>query len=837
LAFEHIPARTVNFLQRGLNILEGLFQDLRYAVRQFIRARGFTTIAVLAVALGIGATTSTFSVVYGVLLDPYPYKDANRIVYVEVLDKGGHFSQLTVTGDHFDEIRNVPFVEDAFFQDLGKPQSLTSEHPPSDVQAVFYTSGVFRFLGVEPLLGRVFTPADMQGGIPAPVAVLSYRFWQEHYFGNREVLGKTIEMDHVLYSVIGVMPPRFTWTDSDVYLLGVPTADPHHYWMGFVKLKPGANVQAAEASMQTVVNRLAKEDPNLYGESARVKIVSLNEDVLGSSENIVLNLFAAAVVLLIIGCANVSILVLARGIGRQREFAVRTSLGAGRLRVMRQLLTEAVLLSLAGAALGVLAAWWGLNVMRNMLPYDLLPHEADIRLNVPVLLFSTVVALITGVLVGVLPAFVFSRLGTVSLLRSSGTSIAGGGRTRRLHRLFIGGQVAAAMLLLAGAGAATKALFARLTAPLGFDPDHVVSLFLDFPELTASSPQGKDQESISKHEIVRQAMSETPGVTEAGFSFNFQPAFLRSWMVKVEILSKPSLAGAQADFLGGSPELISLLRIPVLRGRTFTNAEVRRQAHVAVVNQAFWKQYMGDVEPIGQSVRLPILKPMWGRYYGNSAKALDDSLEVIGVIGDFRNDALNRPIQPAVYCPYSIFPAAPGPLYFVRASGDPQNVLRSVKARLREVNPEITVREAATLQSRVEAEGWARERLIAQIFASYAVIALVLTATGLYGVVSFAVSQRTQELGIRMALGAQRGAVLRHVLTSTAAMLGVGIVAGLIINAILAPLGFTWIGSGSSQPLILLGAAFILVFVATTACVVPALRAVSINPVQALRIE
>jgi MacB-like periplasmic core domain len=287
-------------------------RDVRYAFRQFLKSPGFAIGAVVSLMLGIGATTTLFSVVYGVLLDPYPYKDANRIVYFELLNKEGRYQPIPVNAGQFDAIRNVSAIEDIFFQQPGLFKNLTGDNSPVAVSAGLYSPNVFIFLGVPPLLGRVFTPSDAPGGNPTPVAVLSFHFWQEHYFGSREVIGKTIELDHAPFTIIGVMPPRFNWFDCDMYLPGKPTADAHDYWMAYPKLKAGTHFPAAEAELQTLVAGFAKEDPDLYGQNPRVRIVALNGDVWGNRGTIA-SLFAAAVLLLVIGCANASILLLARG--------------------------------------------------------------------------------------------------------------------------------------------------------------------------------------------------------------------------------------------------------------------------------------------------------------------------------------------------------------------------------------------------------------------------------------------------------------------------------------------------------------------------------------------
>jgi predicted permease len=811
-----------------------LLQDIRYALRQFLKSPGFTVGAVVSLMLGIGATTTLFSVVYGVLFNPYPYRDADQIVYVALLNKSGHYQPLPIPGGHVQDIRDAAAFEDLFFQQPGHFKNLTGETIPLGVNTGFYSANLFGLLGVPPLLGRVFTPADEPRGNPAPVAVLSYRFWKEHYLGARDVLGKTLELDHMLYTVIGVMPPRFMWFDSDVYLPGRPTADPHEYWMAYARLKPTTAHRAAEAEMQAVVGRFAKEDPDFYGQSPRVKVLTLNEERMGDSRSAIAGLFGAAVLLLIIGCANVSILLLARGAARQHEFAVRSSLGAGRGRLIRQMLTESVLLSIAGAALGVLAASWGVNVMRHVLPDDLLPHEVVVQLNIPVLLFSALVAIITGILFGISPAFELSRPHPGSIIQAS-TRGGGSTRTRKMHRLPIAGQVALTLLLLAGAGGAAKAFLAKLHAPQGFDSNHVFLISIGFPVPTETTRPERFQKAMSEEETIRQNVAKTPGVAEAGWSTIWNPG---TWgfNTKIEVQSKPNLTDAQAVFSPVSPQLLSVLHVSLLRGRIFSSAEVPRLEHVALVNQAFVKEYLGGLDPIGQNVRIPFLKQ-----YDSpplSSQPLYDWAQVIGVVGDATNNDLEHPqVRPAIFMPNSFGPPIPGGTLYVRAKGDTETAMRSAKARLSQLNPEVIVDYARTLQWELDNWGWGRERLIAAIFALYAGVALVLAATGIYSVVSFAVVQRTQELGIRMALGAGRGSVVQLVLSSTLAMLGIGIVAGSIISAIVGPLAAAWVGGSLSQPLTLLGAASVLALVAAIACVVPSWRAASIDPMQALRVE
>ena len=802
-------------------------QDLRFALRQFRKSPGFVITAVLSLMLGIGATTAIFSVVYGVLLDPYPYKNNDRMVHVQLNDKGGRGGLLMVNGSGSKELHNVASLEGVFLQ-RNNQQNLTGDQVPVSVNVGLYSPNLFDFMGVPPLVGREFSPADAPGGNPAPVAVLSYLFWQRQFGGSRDVVGKRIELDHQAYTVIGVVPPRFTWGDSDVYLPALPTADPTEYWLSFVRLKPGTKLPVAEAEFQVLVDQFAKQDKN-YPQERKVKIVTLNEQVLGQFAGTLVLLFGAVVALLVIGCANVSILLLARGTARQHELAVRVSVGAGRSRLIRQLLTESVVLSVAGAALGVIAAYKGVDALAAFLPFYSFPHEAAIHVNAMVLAFSAAVAVLTGILFGISPAWQLSRPQIGHLIQASSGKHTGSARNRNTHRLLIAGQVALTLLLMAAAGAAMKAFVARIHTPLGFEPDHVLSINIGFPK--GANPNW--QARLNANELVRKTITEVPGVDTASVSTTWFPGF-GGFNAKIELQSKPSLTDAQAVGCLVSPQEFLTLRIPLLAGRVYDDAETMRGAHLAVVNQAFVKQFLGDSDPLGQRVRSPMLKVE--RPSLLLAQAPDDWLEIVGVVGDARNDGLDHPVKPAVFVPYS-FVLPPDESLLVRVTGNPDAALRSIKERLRQLNPEMVVVSDHTLLWWLDTQGWGQQRFIATLFSLFAVLALALSATGLYSVVSFAVTQRTQEVGIRMALGAPRTSIIRLVLASTGTMLGFGVAIGLGLSVALNGVMASWVKGSSRDPLTLLGSALLLLAVAAAACIVPSWRAATIDPMRALRTE
>jgi len=805
-----------------------LLQDLHFAFRQFRKSPGFVMTAILSLMLGIGATTAMFSVVYGILLDPYPYKDNNRMVHIQLNDKNGRGPLLLVNGSGVKDLQKIPSLDDVFLA-RNNQQNLTGDQIPVSVNVGMYSPNLFEYMGVPPILGREFTRADAASGSAPPLAVLSYLFWQRQFGGSREVLGKNIELDHQLYTVIGVVPPRFTWGDSDVYIPALPTADPNEYSLAFVKLKPGTKFPVAEAQFQALADQFAKQNKN-YPQDRKVKIVTLNEQVLGQFSGTLTLLFGAVLALLVIGCANVSILQLARGTARQHEFAVRVSVGAARARLIRQLLTESVLLSVTGALVGVLAAYKGVAALSTFLPYYSFPHEAAIHVNSTVLAFTAGVAVLTGILFGISPAWQLSRPQLGHLIQASNAKHSGSAHNRHTHRLLIAGQVALTLLLMAAAGAAMKAFVARIHTPLGFDPDHVIAMNVGFPK--GANPTWLAR--LNANELVRKTITEVPGVDTASVSNTWFPG-LGGFVAKIEVQSKPSLTDAQAVACLVSTHEFLTLRIPLLAGRLYDDAENMRAAHVAVVNQSFVKQFIGDGDPIGQRVRSPMLKVEQPSLL--VAQAPDDWLEIIGVVGDAKNDGLDHPVKPAVFLPYS-FVLPTDESLLVRVTGDPDVVLRSIKERLRQLNPEMVVGgRTHTLLWWMETNGWGQERFIATLFSLFAVLALGLAATGLYSVVSFAVTQRTQEVGIRMALGAPRTSIIRLVLASTGTMLGFGVAIGLVLSIVLNGLVTSWVKGSPRDPLTLLASAIVLLLVAVGACIIPAWRAATIDPMRALRTE
>ncbi len=819
--------------------MESVMQDLRFTVRQLLKNKSFTLTAILSLALGIGATTAVFSVVYGVLLDPYPYKDAKRMVHVELFDNTGRQMGLVFnTGSELNELKQAKCVDDIFMQGGNTVTMTGTDQLPVSVQLGEYTLNLFEYMGVPPLLGRQFTTADMTDGKASPVAVLSYLFWKKQFNASRDVLGKTIEVDHKLYTVIGVAGPRFTWGDSDVYVPYIPTADPHDYRNSFIKLKPGVTLEAANAELQPLILSFKDRDPKNYAPVVRTQTVTLNEQVLGQFSGTLMLLFGAVVLLLVIGCANVSILMLARGAARMHELALRSSVGASRWRIMRQLLTESVLLSLTGAVIGVLLAFGAVKWIAEALPFYSFPHEAAIHVSLPVLFFSVLLAVLTGILFGMSPALQLSRPNLSSLIQSGAGRHSGGGGDRRTHRLLIAGQVALTLVLLTIAGAATRAFLTAYRVPLGFDVEKVTSLNLALPR--KSYPGWAER--ANKYESVRQAIASAPGVEQATVSSTWLPP-MQGYVVKTEIEGKQDLTGIQSQVVLTTPEMFATLGIPLLQGRDFTQSEMMRGAHVALVNQAFVRKYLGNGEPLGNHVKSPMLKfDQQDFVFGDDNEGW---FEIIGVVADARNNAgfrnaeangKQQPIEAAFFVPHTVV-LTPYMNFLVRTHGDAASAIRSAEQRIQALDPQIAVVDQHPLTWYLETMIWGQQRFIAALFAVFSLLGLVLAATGLYSVVSYSVNQRKQEVGIRMALGAQRLDIVRLVLRSVAATVGVGIVVGLAVSIGLNKIVSHWVQSSSRDPLTLLTVALILAGIALLACVLPARRAATLDPVKALRTE
>lgn len=812
--------------------MKTVFQDIRFGIRQLIKMPGFTLTAIVSLALGIGATTAVFSVVHAILMDPYPYKAPHRMVHMRLTVPSGDLNGFGVTGSQWLELRKSPVVEDTFLEDDWN-LTVTGADLPEDVAGVYLSSNGFNFLGVPAALGRGLQPSDaIDGQDPQPVVVLSYKFWQRHFNADPSVLGKTIQLMRKNYTVVGVAGSRFTWGDGDVYLPLKITGDQVKGFYAGVRLKQGITHAQANAALEPLIFQFAKETPRHFPpDRLHLHVVGLNEDFVKQLGGTLYLLFGAVALLLMIGCGNVSILLLARATTRQHEFAVRSAIGASQSRIVRQLLTESLLLSLTGAGLGLLLAYKTTAVIVANLPQFSFPHEASIRINLPVLIFSIVVAVATGILFGLWPAWQLSRPEVSQIMQSNTRKTTGDVKGRRTHALLIGGQIALTLLMMAGAGAAIEGFLHVARTHLGYDPHNIMSVGIPIHDGTYKTWP----ERAAYFEQIYAKVADVPGVKFAAVSSNATPPD-NGFKTKFEIVGKPSSADQSFRFNMVSKEYFPALKIPLMQGRIWDEAETRRGAAVMVVNQSLVKRYFPAGDAIGHVIKVPELKAQ--PPYLLTSPGSEDGLLIVGVVADKLDEGLSKPIFPEVFVPYTV---AMG-MYtqvLVRADGTPLKLLHPIRAAVSSIDPDQqTNNDVRDLEHWITREPeWARGQLVAWLFGAFAALALALASVGLYSVVAYTVVQRTNEFGIRIALGANRGHVLGIVFRSTVASIGAGIVAGITLTLALNKVMASWAAESSRDPLLLLGATFVLSLVATFACMIPAWRAAGVNPMTAIRYE
>jgi predicted permease len=809
-----------------------ILQDLRYGFRQLRKSPGFSIVAVLSLALGIGATTAVFSVIYAVVVDPYPYAQSERMVHLTFATKARENWWAGFTGPQYQQIRQSPLVESAFAED-GWNLTTTGADVPEDVQATYLTGNAFNQLGVPALAGRGLLPSDApEGKDPEPVAVLSYKFWQRHYNGDRDVVGKTIQLVHKNYTIVGIAQPRFTWGDGDVYLPLKLTSDLSRGYNVEVKLKPGASRSAVNAEFQSLFEQFAKETPKHFPhESFRVKVQGFNDRFMQEIGPTLYLLLGSVALLLLIGCGNVSILLLARGTAREHEFAVRSAVGAGRMRLIRQLLTESLVLSLAGAFLGVLLAYRLVATIVSMLPEGSFPHEAAISINLPVLCFSVGLAIFTGVFFGLSPAMQFSRPEVSQVMQASAKKVLGGVRGRRIHNALIAGQIALTLLLLASAGAAITGFIKLNNSHLGYNPHNVMSVGIPVHDNSYTSWESRSQYFTQ----LMQKVGTMPQVKMVGLSTNATPPNNGADNI-FEIQGMPTSEDKHARLNFISPQYFPVLQIPLLQGRLWNDAEAQRGARMAVINATLAKQYFPAGDAIGNHLRTPNLKA--DPPITQAIRESNEWFEIIGVVGDALDDGLGKPVKPGIYVPYTVF-MPPWTQILVRTEGSPLAILHDVRKQINTVDADQQViGHVRSLEEWITGQQeWAQQHLVAMLFGAFAVLALSLAAVGLYSVVSYTVAQRTNEFGIRMALGAQRRDVLRIVFTSTMSSIGTGVVAGVILSLAMKRIIAQWVQGSSISFAVLLGVTVLLATVAGVACALPARRASTIDPMKALRYE
>jgi predicted permease len=812
--------------------MKALLQDIRFGTRQLIKVPAFSLTAIVSLALGIGATTAVFSVVYAILMDPYPYKDSDRMVHMRLTMPSGDLNGFGVTGTQWQDLRKSPVVEDSFMEDDWR-LTVTGADLPEDVQGVYLTSNAFNFLGVPAAIGRGLQPSDaIDGQDPAPVVVLGYKFWSRHYGGDTSVVGKTIQLVRKNYTVVGVANSRFTWGDADVYLPLKVTGDQVKGFYAGVRLKPGVSHVQANSALEPLIRQFAKDNPKHFPPKfVSLHVVGLNEDFVKQLGGTLYLLFGAVALLLMIGCGNVSILLLARATARQHEFALRSAIGASQSRIIRQLLTEALLLSITGAALGLALAYKTVDVIVANLPEFSFPHEAAIHVNLPVLLFCIAIAIGTGVLFGLWPALQLSHPEVSHIMKANTRKTTGDVRGREVHAMLICGQIALTLLMMAGAGAAIEGFLKVAHVNLGYDPHNIMSVGIPIHDGTYKTWP----ERAAYFQKMYDKVASVPGVKLTAVSSNATPP-ANGFDAHMQIVGRPTNADQPLRFNMVSKDYFPALRIPLVQGRIWDEAETHRGAALMVVNQAFAKKYFPAGDAIGKIVKVTELKPQ--PPYLLIAPGAEDGMQIIGIMADKLDDGLAKPVMPETFVPYTMVMGMYTQI-LVRSDVPPLTLLHSIRLAVNSVDPDQqTNNDVHDLEHWItRLPEYARGQLVAWLFGAFAVLALALASVGLYSVVAYTVAQRTSEFGIRIALGAERGHVLGLVFRSTVLSVGAGIVAGVILTLALNKVMATWSAESVRDPLLLLGATLVLSIVATMASILPAWRAAGVDPMSAIRYE
>jgi predicted permease len=823
----------------GLQPLHEISGDIRYGLRSLYKNLGVSLVAVLSLALGIGATTAIFSVIYAALLHPFPYAGADRIVNPAVIDEAHPQvpTWFAVTPSQFESLSNANSIDSIIGFNLAG-LTATDNDLPEDVQAAYVTSNASSFFGIPAKLGRGIQPFDVRKGMqPSNVVVLAYKFWQRKYNNDPKVVGQVLQLNHENYTIIGVMPKRFAFTETvgnvDVYIPWTSTRFPH--LLPWIKLKPGVSLATANAEFQSFLNQFKQETPKHFPAAFHVSVQPIIEPYVHRTGHTLTLLFASVVLLLLIGCANCSILLLARGESRQHELAIRSAIGASRFRIARQLLIESLAISCTGAAIGIAASYWLAELPLRLMP-DAFPQEAAITINLPILAFSIGLALFTGLLFGLFPALRLSRP-NVSLVIQSTSRVAGGNAGKRTLNLLIGGQIALTFVLLGTAGAAIAGFMKITSTQLGYDPHNVMVIGVPLKRDTKKN----QVERAAYIDQLREGATAVPSVLSVAVDnrgipptppfggFGTQTPF--------EILGGPSQQEQQAIISLVSPEYFATLKIPLLNGRVWGQSENQRGDFVAVINQTLAQHYWPKGDAIGHQIRADSLKDD-GAPLSAASPQSGQWRQIIGVVADSRNNGLEQPTAPAIYVPYTTFMWDYTQL-FVRTVNQPLASLKAIRTALHSINPgQRAITEVDDLEAGLQHDPiWAQQRLFSILFSFFAVLALILSLVGLASTLSFAIAQRKKELGIRMALGAQRSHIVWIVARATLATVASGILGGLFLNLALQKTLRHWTPASVSAPWMLAGVTLLLLVCATIACLLPARRAANADPMHTLRCE
>ena len=819
--------------------MDTLWQDLRYGVRMLRRNPGFAAVAILTLAIGIGANIVIFSVVNGILLKPLPFPDSHRVVTIWETDANRNVTRGTASAAEFLDWRDMNHV----FQELSGWRALyftiTGGGEPERVWGSQVSGNFFRTLRVTPMLGRDFTPEDEQIG-HEHVVILSYGLWQSRYGSDAGILGKTILLNEESFTVIGVLPRSFSlYGTLPEFELWKPFAfnrtqldREDHELVIFGRLKDGVPISQANAEMITIQEQLKKQYP-AFDQKNGMRVVGFHDELVSTLRPGLLLLVAAVAFVLLIACANVANLMLARAAVREREIALRVSLGAGRKRIFRQLLTESALLSLIGAAIGILFAYGGIHILRDAVVSgqgSRIPHPEWITIDPTVLGFTFLVALATGILFGFAPAIQISRSALFESLKEGSRGSTAGRHSQLARSVLVVSEVAFSLLLLVGAGLLVRSFALMLAEPLGFDPENLLTAQLLLPD--AHYPDGPRISNF--YQSVVERVNAIPGVNSASAA-NFLPLTHWTHFCDFDIAGRASPRSGEhftSEYRVADWRYLSTMGVPVKEGRNFTSADGPDSQAVALVNEVLARRYWPNADPVGQQIRL-IFNPTKTPW---DAIPHQGWLTIVGVVGDIRDWAWSEPKSGQLYLLQTQNPSRLMSL-MVRSRVDRAQLTGALRRAIESVDPDQPITDVKTMEDYL-AVAFSQRRLNMSLLAFFAIVAALLAAIGIYGVMGYAVTQRSHEIGIRMALGAEPGDVLRMIVGDGMKLAFLGLAIGITASLLLMKyLESQLYGVKARDPLTFIGVAAGLALVALAACYFPARRATKVDPLAALRYE
>jgi len=820
--------------------METLWNDLRYGWRVMRRSPGFAAVAILTLAIGIGANAAIFSIVNGVLLRPLPFPDSSRIVTIWETDANRNVVRGTASPAEFLDWcdMNHSFAELSGWRSL--LFTITGSGDAEQVHGSQVSGNFFRMLGVGPVIGRDFSSEDEKPG-REQVAILTYALWQRHYGGDSSVIGKSILLDEKPYTIIGILPRSFSLygvaPELDIW---VPFAfnraqlnREDHELVIFGRLLPGVSLPQAQAEMETIVSQLKKQYPGIDQENG-VRVSGFHDELIKSLRPSIVILLAAVGFVLLIACANVANLMLARAATREREIAVRAALGAGRRRILRQLLTESALMALIGGALGIAVAYGGIHLLRAGLPpiggRGQIPHVEWIGIDGTVLAFTLFVSLLTGIIFGLAPAIQISRSELFESLKEGSRGSTGGRRSHFTQSSLVVSEVALSLMLLVGAGVLIRSFFLIMSDSLGFDPSNVLSM-----QIFLSAPRyPKAQQVNNFYQRVIEGVGALPGVKSASAA-NFLPLTGWSGFCDFDISGRatpPSGEHFTGQYRVADWRYLQTMGISVKQGRDLVASDGVDTQSVALINEALARRYWPNQDPVGQQIRLkfPDTRQPW------DPEPREGWLNIVGIVSDVRDWEWGEQKIGQIYLPYTQNASRIMHLV-VRSEGEPTQLVSGVRSVVNSVEPNQPVTDARSMDDYLAASV-SRRRLSMLLLVLFAGVATVLAAVGIYGVMAYAVTQRSHEIGIRMALGAEPNDVLRMVVTDGMKLAGIGLVIGIAASYAAAHyLASQLYGVKAKDPITVICVSVGLALVAISACYFPARRATKVDPLEALRYE